>query len=165
MINKKYDEIVERHKPTEQRSKNSLIAFLIGGLVGAIGEGLIQIYCSIWHISRTVSSVYMIITFVLIPAVSEEFIYMIMTLIFIAALATAIGFFDKWVNFARCGLLIPITGFSHSMMSAALEYKREGPIFGIGSNTFKLAGSVIVYGVVSAWTFGLIRLIIGGSLL
>ena len=148
MINKKYDEIVERHKPTEQRSKNSLIAFLIGGLVGAIGEGLIQIYCSIWHITRTVSSVYMIIT-----------------LIFIAALATAIGFFDKWVNFARCGLLIPITGFSHSMMSAALEYKREGPIFGIGSNTFKLAGSVIVYGVVSAWTFGLIRLIIGGSLL
>ena len=148
MINKKYDEIVERHKPTEQRSKNSLIAFLIGGLVGAIGEGLIQIYCSIWHISRTESSVYMIIT-----------------LIFIAALATAIGFFDKWVNFARCGLLIPITGFSHSMMSAALEYKREGPIFGIGSNTFKLAGSVIVYGVVSAWTFGLIRLIIGGSLL
>ena len=148
MINKKYDEIVERHKPTEQRSKNSLIAFLIGGLVGAIGEGLIQIYCSIWHISRTVSSVYMIIT-----------------LIFIAALATAIGFFDKWVNFARCGLLIPITGFSHSMMSAALEYKREGPIFGIGSNTFKLAGSVIVYGVVSAWTFGLIRLILGGSLL
>lgn len=148
MINKKYDEIVERHKPTEQRSKNSLIAFLIGGLVGAIGEGLIQIYCSIWHISRTVSSVYMIIT-----------------LIFVAALATAIGFFDKWVNFARCGLLIPITGFSHSMMSAALEYKREGPIFGIGSNTFKLAGSVIVYGVVSAWTFGLIRLIIGGSLL
>lgn len=148
MINKKYDEIVERHRPTEQRSKNSLIAFLIGGLVGAIGEGLIQIYCSIWHISRTVSSVYMIIT-----------------LIFIAALATAIGFFDKWVNFARCGLLIPITGFSHSMMSAALEYKREGPIFGIGSNTFKLAGSVIVYGVVSAWTFGLIRLIIGGSLL
>ena len=148
MINKKYDEIVERHKPTEQRSKNSLIAFLIGGLVGAIGEGLIQIYCSIWHISRTVISVYMIIT-----------------LIFIAALATAIGFFDKWVNFARCGLLIPITGFSHSMMSAALEYKREGPIFGIGSNTFKLAGSVIVYGVVSAWTFGLIRLIIGGSLL
>ena len=148
MINKKYDEIVERHKPTEQRSKNSLIAFLIGGLVGAIGEGLIQIYRSIWHISRTVSSVYMIIT-----------------LIFIAALATAIGFFDKWVNFARCGLLIPITGFSHSMMSAALEYKREGPIFGIGSNTFKLAGSVIVYGVVSAWTFGLIRLIIGGSLL
>ena len=87
---------------------------------------------------------------------------MIVIMIFIAALFTALGFFDKWVTFARCGLIIPITGFSHSMMSAALEYKKEGPIYGIGSNAFKLAGSVILYGVVSAWTFGIIRLIIGG---
>ena len=145
MINKKYDEIVEKHKPTEERSRNALIAFLIGGLVGSIGEGLIQLFCYFLHTSRTISSVYMIIT-----------------LIFIAALCTALGFFDKWVTFARCGLLIPITGFAHSIMSAALEYKKEGPIYGIGSNAFKLAGSVIVYGVVSAWTFGVIRLIIGG---
>lgn len=147
MINKKYDEIVEEHKPKETRSKNYLIAYITGGLVGAFGEGLIQLYCYFWHVSR-----------------SESAVYMIITLIFLAALFTSIGFFDKLVNFARCGLLIPITGFAHSMMSAALEYKKEGPIFGIGSNTFKLAGSVIVYGVVSAWTFGVIRLIIGGGL-
>lgn len=145
MINKKYDEIVEKHKPDEERSKNYLVAYITGGLVGALGEGLIQLYCFLWHVSRSESSVYMIIT-----------------LIFLAALFTALGFFDKWVNFARCGLLIPITGFAHSIMSASLEYKKEGPIFGIGSNTFKLAGSVIVYGVVSAWTFGVIRLLIGG---
>lgn len=147
MINKKYDEIVEKHKPKEKKSKNLLIAYLTGGLVGAFGEGLIEMYCFFWHISRSESSVYMIIT-----------------LIFIGALFTALGFFDKWVNFAKCGLLIPITGFAHSIMSASLEYKKEGPIFGIGSNTFKLAGSVIVYGVVSAWTFGVIRLLIGGGL-
>ena len=147
MINKKYDEIVEKHKPKEKKSKNLLIAYLIGGLVGAFGEGLIEMYCFFWHISRSESSVYMIIT-----------------LIFIGALFTALGFFDKWVNFAKCGLLIPITGFAHSIMSASLEYKKEGPIFGIGSNAFKLAGSVIVYGVVSAWTFGVIRLLIGGGL-
>lgn len=147
MINKKYDEIVEEHKPKETRSKNYLIAYITGGLVGAFGEGLIQLYCYFWHVSR-----------------SESAVYMIITLIFLAALFTSLGFFDKLVNFARCGLLIPITGFAHSMMSAALEYKKEGPIFGIGSNTFKLAGSVIVYGVVSAWTFGVIRLIIGGGL-
>ena len=146
MINKKYDEIVERHKPTEQRSKNSLIAFLIGGLVGAIGEGLIQIYCSIWHISRTVSSVYMIIT-----------------LIFIAALATAIGFFDKWVNFAKAGLIVPITGFAHSMMSAALDYRKEGLVTGLGASMLKLAGSVIIFGVVSAYVFGLIRILLFGG--
>ena len=145
MINKNYDEIVERHKQKEKKSQYILIAFLIGGTVGTIGEGLIQLFCYLFHTSRTVSSVYMIIT-----------------LIFIAALFTALGFFDKWVTFARCGLIIPITGFSHSVMSAALEYKKEGPIYGIGSNAFKLAGSVIVYGVVSAWTFGVIRLIIGG---
>ena len=147
MINKKYDEIVEEHKPKETRSKNYLIAYITGGLVGAFGEGLIQLYCYFWHVSR-----------------SESAVYMIITLIFLAALFTSLGFFDKLVNFARCGLLIPITGFAHSMMSAALEYKKEGPIFGIGSNTFKLAGSVIIYGVVSAWTFGVIRLIIGGGL-
>lgn len=145
MVNKKYNEIVSRHKPTEARVKNSVVAFLIGGFVGMLGELLIQVLCLKLHMSRSEASVCMIIVF-----------------IFIAALFTSLTFFDKWVNFAKCGLLIPITGFSHSMMSAALEYKREGPIYGIGSNAFKLAGSVIVYGVVSAWTFGILRLLIGG---
>ena len=144
MINRKYDELVKKHTPKEEKSKNLLISFLIGGIVGSIGEWLIQLFCFLFHTSRTVSSVYMIIT-----------------LIFLAALFTALGFFDKWVTFARCGLIIPITGFSHSMMSASLEYKREGLVPGIGSNAFKLAGSVIVYGVVSAWTFGVIRLLFG----
>ena len=89
--------------------------------------------------------------------------FMLVTLIFIACLFTALGFFDKWVTFCKCGLIIPITGFAHSMMSAGLEYKKEGPIFGLGSNVFKLAGSVILYGVVSAWFFGLLRLVIMGG--
>ncbi len=87
---------------------------------------------------------------------------MIVTFIFLASLFTALGFFDKLVTKFRCGLLIPITGFAHSMTSSALDYKKEGPIYGIGSNMFKLAGSVIIYGIVSAWFFGMIRYIIGG---
>ena len=87
---------------------------------------------------------------------------MIVIFIFTASLLTALGFFDKLVNKFKCGLLIPITGFAHSMTSAALDYKNEGPIYGIGSNIFKLAGSVILYGVVSAWFFGMIRYFIGG---
>ena len=70
------------------------------------------------------------------------------------------GFFDKIVNFARCGLIVPITGFAHAMMSAALEYRKEGLVTGIGANMFKLAGSVIIFGVVSAYIFGLLRIII-----
>lgn len=146
MKNKKYEEIIAKHKPDEHRKTNCLVAFLIGGLIGAIGEILIEVYIMCFHISQSQASIYMIIT-----------------LIFLATLFTALGFFDKWVTFARCGLLIPITGFAHSMQSAFLEYKTEGLVYGIGSNAFKLAGTVIVYGVVSAWSFGIIRLLIGGG--
>ena len=72
-------------------------------------------------------------------------------------------FFNNWVNFAKCGLIIPITGFAHAMMSAALEYKKEGLVTGIGANMFKLAGSVIIFGVVSAYLFGLLRFVIMGG--
>ena len=85
---------------------------------------------------------------------------MILTYIFIASLFTALGFFDKWVTKFKCGLIIPITGFAHSMTSSALDYKKEGLIYGVGSNMFKLAGSVIIYGIVSAWFFGIIRYLI-----
>ncbi len=143
MEKKKYEQLVEKHKPKETRVKNAIIAFVIGGLIGLLGEGLICFYSHALEISRTDASVYMIVT-----------------LIFIASLLTALGVFDKLVTKAKCGLLIPITGFAHSMTSAAIDYKKEGPIFGIGSNIFKLAGSVILYGIVSAWFFGMIRYII-----
>ena len=145
MKNKKYEEITEKHKPNEHRGKNCLVAFLIGGLIGGLGEILIELYIMWFHISQSQASTYMIIT-----------------LIFIGCLFTCFGFFDKWVNFAKCGLIIPITGFAHAMMSAALEYRKEGMVTGIGANMFKLAGSVIIFGVVSAYTFGLIRLLLGG---
>lgn len=143
-----YEKIIEKHKPSEDKVVYSLRAFMIGGLIGSLGEIIMELYSMCFHLSRTQSGVFMIIT-----------------LIFIAALFTALGFFDNFVNYARCGLLIPITGFAHSMMSAALEYRKEGLVYGIGTNAFKLAGTVIVYGVVSAWTFGILRLIIGGSFL
>ena len=72
-------------------------------------------------------------------------------------------FYDKWVNFARCGLIIPITGFAHSMQSAALDYRREGFVTGLGSNMLKLAGSVIIYGIISAYIFGIVRFLIFGG--
>lgn len=145
MEKKLYDKLVLEHAPKEKRLENAVIAFLIGGVMGVIGELLIEFYGYYLHISRSDASVFMIIT-----------------LIFLASLFTALGFFDKWVKFAKCGLIIPITGFAHSMTSAAIEYKREGFVTGLGANMFKLAGTVILYGVVSAYIFGLIRLIIGG---
>ena len=119
---------------------NATIAFLIGGSIGLIGQLLIDFYSSCLEISTKDASSYMIVT-----------------LIFVSCLFTALGFFDKWVTFARCGLIIPITGFAHSVMSSGMEYRKEGPIYGVGSNIFKLAGSVILYGIVAAWFFGMIR--------
>jgi len=147
MDKKKYQKIVDKHKPTESRGFNLLIAFVVGGIVGAVGQFLIEFYSYYLNISTKDASVFMIVT-----------------LIFFATLFTALGFFDKWVTFAKCGLIIPITGFAHSMASAGIEYKKDGPIYGLGSNLFKLSGSVILYGIVSAWAFGLIRyLLLGGA--
>ena len=146
MEKKKYEEIVSKHKPTETRGQNAFIAFVTGGIVGVIGQVLTECYSTWFDISTKDASTFMLVT-----------------LIFLASLFTALGFFDKWVTFCKCGLIIPITGFAHSMTSAGIEYRKEGPIFGLGSNIFKLAGSVILDGVVSAWFFGLLRLIIMGG--
>lgn len=145
MEKKLYDKIVMNHMPKETRWQNAFIAFVTGGIMGVIGELLIEFYSYYLNISTTDASVFMIIT-----------------LIFLASLFTALGFFDKWVKFARCGLIIPITGFAHSMTSAAIEYKKEGYVTGLGANMFKLAGTVILYGVVSAYIFGILRIIIMG---
>ena len=143
---KKYKKLVDKHKPKEHRFLNGVIAFVTGGIIGTLGQILTECYSYYLDIPTK-------------DAVS----LVLVTLIFIACLFTALGFFDKLVSICRCGLIIPITGFAHSMMSAGMEYRKEGPIFGIGSNVFKLAGSVILYGVVAAWFFGTIRYVIMGG--
>lgn len=146
MEKKKYQEIVKRHVAKENKKKNALVAFLIGGLLGAFGNLLIEFYSYVFDIAS-----------------ADAGIYMIITLVFMACLFTALGFFDNFVKFGRMGIIIPITGFAHSMQSATLDYKNEGLVLGFGSNMFKLAGTVILYGVTSAYFFGLIRLIITGG--
>lgn len=146
MEKRKYQGIVNKYTPKENRLFNSMVAFIIGGFMGVLGEVLMEVYSYFLNIPTKEASVFMIVT-----------------LIFVGCLLTCLDFFDKWVHFAKCGLIIPITGFAHAMQSAALEYRKEGLIMGIGANIFKLAGSVIVYGVVSAYVFGLIRLFIMGA--
>lgn len=146
MEKENYKRIVDKYTPKENRLTNSLVCFLAGGTMGVIGQGLIDLYANLLHVATKDASVFMIVT-----------------LIFIGCLLTCFGWFDKAVNFAKCGLIVPITGFAHAMMSAALEYRKEGMVTGIGANMMKLAGSVIIFGVVSAWFFGLVRLIIMGG--
>lgn len=144
MNKESYEEIVKKHKPKEDKFRNCIVAFFVGGLLGVIGNFLVNLYSSFG-----------------VPT-SYAGVFMIITLIFLACLFTALGFFDTFVKWARMGLIIPITGFAHSVQSAALDHKKEGLIYGLGSNIFNLAGSVILYGVLSAYFFGLIRFLIGG---
>lgn len=148
MEKSRYKDLVNKHTPKESRVYNGMVAFITGGLMGVVGQFLIDLYGYLFHI----------------PA-SQAGTFMLITLIFFGCLFTALGFFDKWVNFAKCGLIIPITGFAHSIMSAALEYRKEGFVTGIGANMLKLAGTVIIFGVVSAYVFGLLRLVLFGGVL
>ena len=141
-----YNSIVNKHTPKEDRLKNSLIVFLTGGIIGVLSELLLNCY-SLW---------------LSLPR-KESGILVILTWIIIASLLTAFGVFDLLVRTFKRALLIPITGFAHSMTSAALDYKTEGLVLGIGANIFKLAGTVILYGVVSVYIFGLLRILVLGG--
>ncbi|MCI6001801.1 MAG: SpoVA/SpoVAEb family sporulation membrane protein [Tenericutes bacterium] len=141
-----YNSIVNKHTPKEDRLKNSLIVFLTGGIIGVLSELLLNCY-SLW---------------LSLPR-KESGILVILTWIIIASLLTAFGVFDLLVRTFKSALLIPITGFAHSMTSAALDYKTEGLVLGIGANIFKLAGTVILYGVVSVYIFGLLRILVLGG--
>lgn len=145
-MKKEYSQIVTKHTPKEDVLKNALLTFFCGGIIGALSELLLQNYMVWFSLSRKDSGVLVIIT-----------------LIVAASLLTAFGIFDVWVAKLKCALIIPITGFAHSITSAALDYRKEGFVLGLGANIFKLAGTVILYGIVSVYIFGIIRLLIIGG--
>ena len=145
-MNDKYKEIVAKNTPKEPILKNAFITFFAGGLFGVISEFLLNAYVIWFNMPR-----------------KEAGVMVIITLIILASILTAMGIFDTLMSKLKSALLIPITGFAHSMTSAALEYRREGLVTGIGANIFKLAGSVILYGIVSVYVFGLLRLLVLGG--
>ena len=140
-----YKKLVKKHTPKEPKLRNVGVAFLVGGLIGLIAEILIFVIKHCFSVSVVVAG--------LITA---------LIVIFLSSLFTALGFFDNWVNRCKCGLIIPTTGFAHSVASSALEYKKDGLITGLGSNFFKLAGSVILYGIISAFILVIVKVIFGG---
>ena len=136
MKKEEYQKIVDKYTPKENYIKNAIIVFIAGGTLGALSELLLQAYALWLDMPR-----------------KEAGVLVILTLIVLASILTALGVFDVLVTKFKSALIIPITGFAHSMTSAALEYKNEGLITGI----------VILYGVVSVYIFGLLRILIMGG--
>lgn len=140
---KRYMEMVNRQKPKPLVLKNVVLAFLFGGLVSILGQALTVLYMRVLHLSPAEAG----------GPVSA-------TIILIASLLTGFGVYDKIARHAGAGLAVPVTGFANSMTSAALEFKKEGLVLGVGSKMFVLAGSVIAFGVFSAMLVGLISALI-----
>ena len=141
--NKNYNSYVESKTPKSKMFGSLLRAYLTGGAICVIGQGFFDLYTMIW------------------PDLSQMQLstYMLITIIFLASLFTAIGFYDKIGAFGGAGSVIPITGFSNSITSPAIEFKHEGIIFGICVKMFTIAGPVIVLGIAGSVVAGLIALL------
>lgn len=134
---KRYDEMVRRNSPPSPAWKDCLWAFLVGGAICLLGEALRQMYL-IWYdkeMAGTLTSI---------------------TLIFLSALATLPGWYQKLAAKAGAGTLVPITGFANSVVSPAIEFKAEGWVTGVGAKIFTIAGPVIAFGTLASWVWGLI---------
>ena len=145
MDKEEYKNLVKKKYPKQNKLKNMIIAFVVGGSLGLIGQIFSRLLVILFGMSVKVSySVVCLIT------------------IFLASLFTGLNFFDDWVTKTKCGLIVPTTGFAHSITSCGLEYKKDGMITGLGANFFKLAGSVLLYGIISAFILCIIKVVFYG---
>lgn len=150
MNKQRFNDAIKQTEDKKDKLGRAIIAFVSGGIVALIGQGFYDLYTKVLDVSD-----------------KDGISLMLVTVIFITALLTGIGVFDKISQKCGAGTFIPISGFANALTSSALESKSEGLIYGIGSNMFKLAGSVITYGIVSAYILGILRyfvLLIGGAL-
>lgn len=145
MDTKTYKKIVKRNLKKGRFTHNYIVAFLSGGLIGAISQILYLLIKNIFTISSL-----------------DARGYISLFIILISSFLTAIGIFDNFIAKCRCGLIIPTTGFAHSITSSAIDAKKDGLIKGIGSNFFHLAGSVILYSIISSFILIIVRVIFFG---
>lgn len=136
-------ELIKKHSPKTKVFKNSILSFLIGGVICVIGQLLMELYSYIGFDKKTTG------------------ILVTVSLIFVAALLTSLGVFDKIARYAGAGTLVPVTGFSNAVVSQAMDAKSEGCVLGVGAKIYTVAGPVILFGLLSGVIYGLIYYIYG----
>lgn len=142
--NKKYNEYVTQKIPKTKNFPTLIYAFLVGGLICCIGQG----------IQDGLMAIFPTMT------LDEAGTWMLIILIFLASFLTGIGVYDRIGAFAGAGSIVPITGFSNSITSPSIEFKKEGIIFGMCVKMFSVAGPVIVNGVAVSMLIGIVYLFI-----
>ncbi|SHH54206.1 stage V sporulation protein AC [Tepidibacter thalassicus] len=138
-----YKKYVDKKSPKPTYFKNCIWAFVVGGLICDIGQVILNTYIRFGLDKKMASTSTSI------------------TLIFLGAFFTGVGVYDILGRRAGAGSIVPITGFSNSIVSPAMEYKREGYVLGVGAKMFTIAGPVLVYGIGSSVILGLIYYFLG----
>ena len=138
---KAYEDYVNAVTPTHSLPANMVKAFLVGGIICVLGQAILHWCGSMGMDEKTAGS------------------WCSVTLIFLSALTTGLNLYPRLAKWGGAGTLVPITGFANSDAAPALEYQKEGQVFGIGCKIFTIAGPVILYGILSSWVLGIIYMI------
>ncbi len=143
MTNEQYLAYVDGKAKKSPIVKNVCWAFLVGGLICVLGQGLLNLYL-LWGMDKTGAATLVSIT-----------------LIFLSALFTGLDLYDKLAKYAGAGTLVPITGFANAIVSPALEFQSEGFVLGMSAKLFTIAGPVLVFGITASVIYGIILAIFG----
>lgn len=135
---KEYGEMVKKASPNSKSCIDIPCAFVIGGLICVIGQALTDFYSYLGFDNRTSAA------------------WCTVTLVFLSALLTGLGVYEKIAKHGGAGTLVPVTGFANAVASPAVEFKSEGFILGLGAKIFIIAGPVILYGTAASVLYGLI---------
>ena len=142
--NKEYEKIAEQKSPNSKVFRNTLFAFVIGGIICTVGQAFSELYKNVIGMGET--------------AVKNA---VPVTMIFLGALFTGFNIYNKLAKYGGGGTLVPITGFANAIVSPAIEFKREGLILGLAVKMFTVAGPVIVYGICASVIAGFIYFLVG----
>jgi stage V sporulation protein AC len=142
---KEYQAMAKKLEPKRKALPNTIKAFIIGGLVCTVAQGLQEMFIHFFHFEES-------------QAGNPTNAVLIMT----SALLTGLGVYDHIAQIAGAGTAVPITGFANSIASAAIEHRSEGYVLGVGGNMFKIAGPVLVFGTFAAFIIATIKLLLKG---
>lgn len=134
-----YTNYVESVTPTHNVWLQMLKAFVVGGVICVLGQGINHLVTKLLEVDKDTAAIIVSISLILISVV-----------------LTALNIYPRITKFGGAGALVPITGFANSVAAPAIEFKKEGQVFGIGCKIFTIAGPVILYGIFSSWILGLI---------
>lgn len=136
---KRYEEYVKEITPVHSLLKNMVCAFLAGGVICVIGQLITNLLVNQAGLEQETAAT-----------------WNLLALIALSILLTGLNIYPKIVKFGGAGALVPITGFANSVVAPAIEFHAEGEVFGVGCKIFTIAGPVILYGVLTSWTLGLV---------